>query len=537
MLQVRSVWDAMDPMRRLLALAAAAAVAVALVGLARMATRPSMALLYAGLEGVAAGQVIQALDQRGLAYEVRGDAVWVESARRDELRMALAAQGIPANTASGYELLDGLTGFGTTSQMFDAAYWRAKEGELARTIVASPHIRVARVHLAHGAGQPFRRDRRLSASVTVTPAGAPVSAAQAQALRYLVAAAVAGLAPEDVAVIDTGAGLVAAEASPGAGGGDRAAELRRNAERLLEAHVGPGRAVVEVHVDTVTDRETIVERRLEPDSRVALSTDSEERTASSSDTRSAAVTVASNLPDGDAAGPGGRSESRDQTTRQRTAYEVSQTSREIQRAPGAVRRLTVAVLIDGQRSPGPDGVPVWTPRPEAELEALRELVASAVGFDAGRGDVITIRSLPLEPAAAGSERQAGLAERLGLDAFALIRLAILALVVLLLALFVLRPLLRPAVPGPVSLPPPRGSAAPAAAAAGSGPALDGEIDGFGPPPRMRRAGEAGEAAAGAEPAATETVDPVARMRALIAGRQSETLEILRAWMDDREGRR
>lgn len=515
--------------RRVMVLAATVGAFAGVLALARMAATPSMALLYAGLEGPQAGQVIQALDQRGLRYEVRGDAIYVEATARDETRMAMAAQGLPANSAAGYELLDGLTGFGTTSQMFDAAYWRAKEGELARTIVSSPHIRSARVHLGRGAVQSFRREGDLTASVTVTPAGGALGLPQAQALRYLVASAVAGLSPDDVAVIDTTSGLVPLDqAGQGAGGGDRAAELRRNVERLLAAHVGPGRSVVEVNVETVTDRETIVERRIDPESRVALSTESEERNATSSDTRGAGVTVASNLPDGDGADEQGRSDSRDTQSRQRTSYDVSQTSREIQRGPGAIRRLTVAVLIDGQRLLGPDGTPQWTPRPEAELATLRDLVASAVGFDSARGDVITLHSLPFEaPVLAGIEGGSGLVDRLGLDAMGLIRLAALALVVLFLALFVVRPLLRPALP-PGALPVPL--LAGAAGGAEPGPALTGEIDSAGPAPGEARDGLSGRAGGMPE-------DPVARMRALIAGRQDETLQILRGWMDERQEER
>jgi flagellar M-ring protein FliF len=528
--QLRSVWDGLDTPRRALAIGAAVAVLAGMAMLARIAAAPSMALLYAGLEGPAAGQVIAALDQRGLRYEVRGDAIYVEAPARDATRMALASEGLPANSAAGYELLDGLSGFGTTAQMFDAAYWRAKEGELARTIVSSPHVRAARVHIAHGAGQPFRRDRQLSASVTVTPVAGALSPQQAHAFRFLVASAVAGLAPEDVSVIDTAAGLVAAEA-PGASGGDRAAELRRNVERLLEARVGPGRAVVEVNVDTVTDRETIVERRIEPDSRIAVSTDTEERSANSTDSRTNGVSVASNLPDGEAAAGQGRAESREQQTRARTAYEVSQTSRELQRGPGAIRRLTVAVLIDGVYETAPDGTRSWAPRPEAELEALRELVASAVGHDPARGDVITLRSLPFEAVPmAGTGPGAGWIDRLGLDPMGLIRLAVLAMVILLVALFVLRPLLRPVPAGRPALPRPGLPPAGAAAEGLAGPVLSGVLTGeiAGPEGAATRLREVATAAA------TPPLDPVERMRALIAGRQTETLEILRGWMDERD---
>lgn len=528
--QLLANWNALEPRRRIVALVAALGVFAAVLGLARLAAQPGMSLLYAGLEGAAAGDVIAALDQRGLPYEVRGDAIYVPTPQRDETRMALAAQGLPAASATGYELLDGLTGFGTTAQMFDAAYWRAKEGELARTITASPHIRFARVHIAQGTGQTFRRESQISASVTVTPSSAAVTPQQAQALRFLVASAVAGLDAADVSVIDSnGALIVADDQSLTARGSDRAEHLRRNVLRMLEARVGPGRAVVEVNVETVTDRETIVERRIDPAARTAVSQETEERSSSSSDSRRAAVSVASNLPDGDAAGGDGSAQSREETIRERTDWDVSQTSREIERAPGAIRRLTVAVLVDGVRdTTGQAGAP-WTPRSDDELAALRDLVASTVGFDEARGDVITLRSLPFEPVdpSLGTAGSTDWVTMLGLDAMGLIRLVALALVALFLGLFVVRPILRPARrddPGAAQL---TDFALPAPA---SGPVLSGVIeDGAGP----SSAGATALAARGALVEA-QPVDPVERMRALIADRQDETLEILRSWMDEPE---
>src|SRR5690606_7745693 len=116
---------------------------------------------------------------------------------RDGLRMALAAEGLPAAGAAGYELLDSLSGFGSTSQMFDAAYWRAKEGELARTILAVPEIKSARVHISQAPDDPFRRKDRPTASVTVATISGTLPKTQADALRHLVAAAVASMRPED----------------------------------------------------------------------------------------------------------------------------------------------------------------------------------------------------------------------------------------------------------------------------------------------------------------------------------------------------
>lgn len=551
MRHIASALASLDPRRRLVVALAAVALVAVLAWLGSVAGRPRLALLYAGLEPAAAGEVVVALERRAVAHEVRGDALYVDASRRDELRLTLAAEGLPASGGAGYELLDGLSGFGTTAQMFDAAYWRAKEGELARTIAASPAVRSARVHIARPPAQPFARAGRPTASVTVTPAQGPLAPAQARALRHLVAASVASLAPGDVTVVDGASGLALVE-DEGAGPGraaDRAEALRRSVERLLAARVGPGRAAVEVAVETLEESESIVERRIDPESRTAVSEDSEERTSSSADARDGGVSVASNLPEGDAAAGAGGSRSQSAEARSRTAFELSETRREVTRAAGGIRRITVAVLLDAL--PAADGGTAGAPRGEEELTALRELVASAVGFDAERGDVITIRSMPFQPPPEGTGGATpGLLD--SLDATALAQVGVLAAVALVLGLFVLRPILAPVAPAGAlrGLPAPaepRGQpalagAGPGAVPAAGGPVLHGEIDDGAPPADLAalRTAPAPAAAAGrpAPDAAAEPAeaDPVARLRRLIAERQTETVEILRGWMEEREER-
>lgn len=554
MQQLATVWSSLSVQRRVVVAAATVAMFVAVMALSRLATAPSLSLLYSGLESQAAGDVLAALDQRGVVYEVRGGAIYVDSAQRDALRMALAAEGLPANGTAGYELLDSLSGFGTTAQMFDATYWRAKEGELARTIAASPMVRSARVHIASATNTGFRRDLAPSASVTLVPAGQIISPQQARAVRFLVASAVAGLSPDAVSVIDAETGLVLGGEGEGLtapGDSDRAEQLRRNVERLLEARVGAGHAVVEVSVETQTDREEITERRFDPESRVAISTDTEERSTESADARDGAVTVASNLPDGAAAGAGGGSTSRNSETRERVNYEISETQRAVLRTPGGVRRITVAVLVDGVRGTDASGNATWEPRPDEELAALQELVASAVGYDAARGDVITLKSMPFEPlGATGTEAGGGLLA--GLDLMSAIQLAVLAAVALVLGLFVVRPILLPsAVSGPARLP-----------AAGGMRALGGPTGNFSQPADETTRGAEGEVFTGEIddepfdgdfptvnadlPALGDFVgggdstfdpnDPVARLRRMITERQDETVEILRSWMDETEER-
>ena len=431
--------------RRIIVIGATVAMFLAVTSLSRMASTPGMALLYAGLDGSSAGEVVRALEQRGVDYEVSGDSIRVDASQRDVLRMTLAAEGLPATGSAGYELLDGLSGFGTTSQMFDAAYWRAKEGELARTIISVPAIRAARVHLAQMPSQPFQKDRRPTASVTVTSASGSLSAQQANALRHLISSSVPGMQPADVAVIDTVAGLIPSSdqgTNPAMGGDQRAAELKRNIERLLAARVGPGRAVVEVSVEVETQRESVVERRFDPQGRVAISSDTTERKNSSTQA-DGQVTVASNLPQGNATA-GGQGRSDDSETNEKINYEVSETKREILRAPGALLRITVAVLIDGQSVEAADGTSSLQPRSEEELAVLRELVTAAAGLKAERGDVLTLKSLLFQPVAeAGTLAEKGFLASLGpINGMTLIQSGVLALVTLILGLFVIRPLVR-----------------------------------------------------------------------------------------------
>lgn len=523
MQQLVSLWSNLGPRKQISAAVAILAVLGTVLVLGRIAAAPSFGLLYAGLDPSASGEVIRSLDQRGARFEVRGDSIWVESRSRDQLRMALAADGLPANGAAGYELLDGLSGFGTTSQMFDAAYSRAKEGELARTLAAASHIRSARVHIAQAQGQPFRRQQVVTASVTVTTTSGGLNAAQARAIRHLVAASVAGLLPENVAVIDAEGGLVPVQEQGILGGGDdRAHEMRANLERLLEARVGPGRALVEVNIEVMTEQELIRERRFDPQERVAISTDSEERISNSTGS-GAGVTVASNLPEGDAT-QGEGSQSQNTETRERTNFEVSETSRELRRDPGGIRRLSVAVLVDGLRTP--DGT--YLSREQAELDDLQELVSSAVGFDSARGDIVTIKSMELMGGTTALGAEPG-GVWSTLDPMTLIQLAVLSIVSLLLGLFVIRPIFlssRPEFqPSPPALPLPD---TPTAPTRGAVEALNGEID------DERFGAFSDTSARQLREMDSESADPMERLRKLISERQTESVEILRNWIEERE---
>ena len=554
MQQLLNLWNALDARRRIIVILASVAMFAAVLSIARMASTPSMSLLYSGLESGAAGEVVAALEQRGVAYDVRGGAIIVDAALRDELRMTLAGEGLPANSARGYELLDNLSGFGTTSQMFNAAYWRAKEGELARTIVSHPAITTARVHIANSGNNPFRRDVTGSASVSLTTGPGGITSAQARALQFLIASAVTGLSPDDVSIINGDGELISApDEAPSNTVDDRAESIRQKVTRLLEARVGPGNAMVEVSVETVTRSEMLRERVIDPDSRTVISTDTEERSGTSSDT-GGDVTVASNIPDGEAGGDS--SSSQNSETRERVNYEISETEREITLTPGAIKKLSVAVLVNGTSGIDSSGASVFEPRTEEELIVLRDLVASAVGYDEARGDMLTLKTLEFEMASpAGTEAQNSFFSSLGLDIMSIIQTAILGLVALVLGLFVLRPVLArggqevPQLAAPTQA---NETARPGAAPAqtSSGSALTGEID----PVDSRADGNGMTWVSGSDMpsdlpdisledslsgdlstrGAVGGSDPVERLRGVIDERKDETIEIPRTWLEGEE---
>ena len=537
-------WKGIDLRRRAFLIGGVAALAAILLILTRVATAPSYELLYSGLEPAAAGEVVTALEARGVPYRVAGNSIEVHATERDSLRMALAGEGLPANGPQGYELLDSLSGFGTTSQMFDAAYWRAREGELARTIISSPRIRAARVHIANPTADPFDTSQDVTASVAIRPASGEVAPAQARALRYLVASSVPGLTPENVTVLDADSGLVLGaeqENSPAADAASRSEQLRQNVERLLAARVGPGNAVVQVSVELETARETILERLIDPESRVVIASDTEERDDASSNAEQGGVTVASNLPTGDAEGQAGQSTAQSSETRESVTFDMSETQREIAREPGSIRRISVAVLLNGVPEIGEDGRAQLVPRAEEELRALESLVQSAVGYDAARGDSVTIQSMVFDEAALPDVVEAGLLERLQLDLGRLIQTAILAIVALVIAFGLLRPMMRGGATGMAA----EGAEPALPYMPGPGPnmasGLENDLgDDDAPPPvdfdnlpnfpQMALPGL--DSNFGADDPGD--ADPVTRLKRLIEEREEETVDILRRWMDEDE---
>jgi len=423
-----------------------------------MAAKPRMAFLYGGLDASASGDVLSALETMDVDPEVRGDAIYVPENRRDALRMALARQGLPQQGQPGFELLDELNGFATTSEMFDAAFWRAKEGELARTLLATPGVKSARVHIAVPKASSFARRRRPpSASATITMSRGRLDIQQATAMRYLIALAVPDMQVEQVAIIDSVNGVIL---KPGAGdpmiqaegdGLDRERHMEASLVDLLEARVGPGNARVTVALDIDREHETVSERILDPESRVMMGRETSDVQQSDSGGASGAVTVASNLPEGDVGGAASQSSSSRSETNEQTRFDISEVKRSREKMPGAVARVHVAVLVND--APGADGA-APAPRSEAELQSIRDLITASVGFNEARGDIVTVKSMPFHEfeVVETPEETGGIMLWAQQNVMSILQIFVPAIVVIVLGMFVLKPVLTQDIAGSSAAP-------------------------------------------------------------------------------------
>ncbi|PRY91561.1 flagellar basal-body MS-ring/collar protein FliF [Donghicola tyrosinivorans] len=509
--------SALTKKQQITAAAATVGMFVAILTLAVFANQTKYTLLFGGLDPTAAGEVIAALEARNTPHKVEGGNIFVDTESRDALRMQLAYEGMPASGTAGYELLDGLSGFGTTTQMFNATYLRAQEGELARTIQTNSSIRHARVHIAADQSGPFGRREDMSASVTLSLAGpGTLSQSQTKALQFMVSSAVSGLVPEKVTIVDDSGRLLSGERDEAADFTDQAQSevLSQKVERLLEARVGPGNAMVEISIDRINERESIVERVIDPDSRVAISAETQENVASTNSSPSG-MTVASDLPEKSESRAGDRAETSNETL-ERINYEISETRREVLRTPGGIRRQTIAVLVNGVADENGNMVP----REAAEIAALQALVEDTVGFDAERGDEITVQSMVFQTAQSMAEVSPPSPYDFTIPSSeSLLKYGATAAVALILGLFVVRPLLLR--PTQSALPAPERSAEDASELT----PLDGEID-------MGEPILPDSFPAIAFDTAAEAQDPISRMRQAIEDKRDETMIILRNWLED-----
>ncbi|HYD43934.1 MAG TPA: flagellar basal-body MS-ring/collar protein FliF [Phenylobacterium sp.] len=417
------------------------------------------ALLYSNLDMKEAASITQALDQAGVKYEAKGDGTTI-MVPRDEVastRLMLSGKGLPTSGSVGYELFDNASALGQTDFVQQLNRQRALEGELARTIRSLDGVTFARVHLVLPKRQLFEEEAEApSGSVTIGVGGREPNPEQVRAVQNLVAGAVPNLKPDRVTVVDQHAKTLSAANDgeiAGAAADSRRSEVeQRMAQRirqLVEGVVGPGKARVNVSAELEMAQVTTSEERFDPDGQVVRSEQTNEESGSESQADdSGQVSAGQNIPgSAPTLGQIPLTSSNNRTNQSTTNYEISKTVRTETTAPGDIKRLSVAVAVDGVTAVGAGGKPgAYTPRSAEEMQRIEQLVRAAMGFSADRSDQVSVVNVRFPTTEAGGEAGTESASPLmGFDKNDIMRAAeigVLAIVAVLMMLFVVRPLLK-----------------------------------------------------------------------------------------------
>ncbi|HEY4112977.1 MAG TPA: flagellar basal-body MS-ring/collar protein FliF [Rhizomicrobium sp.] len=434
----------------------AAALTAFFLYVAGVISEPPKSILYAGLEPRNAAAVTAKLDAMNVPYEAKGDGgtILVPSDQVTKLRMELASENLPA-AGIGYEIFDKSDAFGTTAFVQNINRLRALEGELARSVQTIQGIEAARVHLVIPERQIFSRESQSPSASVVLKTSGVMDRGQVAAIQHLVAAAVAGLEPSRVAIIDDKGDLLAGgDDKNGADAGtadeeqhtsDYEDKLRQRLESIVSSVVGPGHVRVQVAADLNYNHLSETSETFDPDSKVIRSTQTVEQNANdSANNTSGAVSVSTALPNSQQQSPTDANGNKSSSTRteETTNYEISKTVKTLSENGGDVKHLSVAVVVDGSTATV-NGKEVYTPRTPAEMKQIAALVKSAMGFNQARGDQVQISNMPFAriDSAIGTPAPQPL---LGLDSgdwFKIIEVGILSLTALLMGFFVARPLI------------------------------------------------------------------------------------------------
>lgn len=445
-------------------LAAMGAVTAVLIGffafvIVRVST-PTMAPLFTELALDDSAAIVKELETKGIPYELRagGATIMVPKPQVTRLRMKLAETGMPRGGSVGYEIFDKSDALGTTSFVQNINHLRALEGELARTIRSIDRVAAARVHLVIPERRLFSRDKQEPSAAIVLKLRGSLDHSQVRAIRHLIASAVRGLKPERISIVNEHGQLLADgsgnQSDPVAAGmDDRHAafekRLKNQIESIVSSVVGPGRARVQVSAEIDYSRIQQTSDTYDPESKVARSTQTREE-SSGTVNNTEGVSVGNEIPNGKQRGAQPETpQQRDQSKKSEEIvnYEISRTTRSETIEAGRVKKISVAVLVDGNYTRSEKGEMTYKPRTKEELDRITALVRTAIGFDQKRGDQVEVVNLRFAemPIVPEISPEGGIFSMLRFttdDIFQGAEILVIVLLSGLVLLFVIRPLVR-----------------------------------------------------------------------------------------------
>ncbi|WP_129124851.1 flagellar basal-body MS-ring/collar protein FliF [Geomonas oryzae] len=441
--------------KRLVVGGVALASLLAFAALITVANKTDYRPLFANLTSDDAGEIVKKLKEQKVPYQITDDgkAIMVPSDKVYDLRLSMASDGLPQGGGVGYEIFD-RKNFGMTEFVQKLNYQRALQGELSRTIAQIAGVESARVHLAIPEKTLFKdAEKPATASVVLKmKSNRGLREAEVQGIVHLVASSIEGMDPEQVTVLDSRGKMLSGNTAsdPASKLTGSRQETQRNFEKtqedklqsLLDRVVGSGKCVARVTATFDFKQVEKYEERYDPESAAVRSEQrSEEKggtTATASGVPGAQTNLGRTAPGG--AGQSGGGSKTDETLN----YEVSRSTARIIEPVGALSKVSVAVLVDGKYDlpvgAKPGSNPKYQPRTPDEMQKIDALVKSAVGFNAERGDQVTVANIPFQETGEGAGEKPQWYDAPIVQA--LIKNGLIGLGFLALILFVIRPLLK-----------------------------------------------------------------------------------------------
>ena len=402
-----SLWKELGLNQRVSLVMAALTVVACLTALTIWSRRPDMQLLYGRLSEKDAAAIVSQLQAQGIQHKVSagGGTVYVPADQVYRLRMELASKGIPSGDGVGFEIFD-KGQFGLSDFVQRTNYIRALQGELARTISQLDGVRSARVMIVQPENRLLLTDQNIkpTASVFIELASSRLEADGVNSIRHLVANAVQGLQPDQVAVVDQRGHVLSEELRQDPTLGTASSQMRyrqqvedyfaKKNETMLVPVVGNNNAIVRVSAEIETEATTLMQEKYDPEGQVVRSQTVTEDISNSTEGRAGgAVGVSANTPvaPGDKAATAPGVEQRPSTVtdsnrkNRTTSYEIGRVVTNVIRQPGTVKNLTASVFI-AERGVGADGKPLK--RTAEEMQALRQIVINALGLHATAGQSV-----------------------------------------------------------------------------------------------------------------------------------------------------
>ncbi len=429
------LWKQLGLNQRVSLVLAALAVGGGLLAVMAWSQRPDYQLLYARLGEKDAAAVISHLQSQNIPHDITagGTAVQVPAKMVHKLRMDLAGKGIPSGDGVGFEIFD-KGQFGLSDFVQRTNYLRAIQGELARTIMQLHGVRSARVMIVQPENRLLLTENgvKSTASVFVDTGGARLEMDQVNAVRHLVANAVQGLAPDQVAVVDNRGRTLSEDLRQDPMLGNASSQMRyrqqmedylaKKVESMLATVIGPGNAVVRVSAEIEAEAMTQTSEKYDPEGQVVRSQTQTEDSTLSSEARAGggAAGISANVPDrGTGATETARPVSTSEQNRKNrtTTYEINRTTTSVTRSPGMVKNVTAAVFISPRTvvappaasapgQPTPAAVAQVQRRSPQEIEALRHVVVNALGLKPAPGQplesIVSLQELEFQGTASGS---------------------------------------------------------------------------------------------------------------------------------------